>query len=176
VTVAAAEPAGVTVTFAPSREDFLAAARYYYMHRWTFRVAGGAFALMFIIGILGLVVLEWPPINAVLVMLFLPLYAFFLLYVIPGRVTRQLRRNPRLLSTMTWTLTDDNITIHSAFDRRTVQWQTYRRAAETDGHVLLFLAANKDVFDFIPKRAVTSPDQLAALRGLLARRVPGDAR
>jgi hypothetical protein len=38
------------------------------------------------------------------------------------------------------------------------------------------LATNRDVFDFIPKRAVTTPDTLAALRGLLARCVPGNTR
>lgn len=170
MSTAGGPPVTVTLAFSPSRDDYLGAARDYYTHRWTFRIAFVGFVMMFVIGLLALVALNWRPLNAALLMLFLPLYFFFLRFIVPGRVTRQLKRNPRLLAKMTWVLRDDNITLTAGQERRTIGWQTYHRAVETKGYFLLFLAANQDVFDFLPKSAVRTPDDLAALRGLLARR------
>jgi len=93
------------------------------------------------------------------------------LLFMPLQWKQQARGRPRMLAETTWTAEEQQVTIQNQFQESRMDWGAWRACDELAGYFILPLATNRRFFQFIPKRAFASAEQMAAFRDLAARRI-----
>jgi hypothetical protein len=103
--------------------------------------------------------------------------SFFLLspialrFLLPRWIARRrYRRNPRLYGLRTVTLDENGLISDSKIAHTEIRWESFEHFGETKN--LFLLHQTKDCIGIIPKRTVSDPEQLEALRLLLRSKVP----
>jgi YcxB-like protein len=83
----------------------------------------------------------------------------------------QVHRNPRLRSETTYTFSDENIIVKDSYSELKQDWSNYQKVIDSKEYYILVLTLSKRAGRFVPRRAFESPDQEAAFRDLLKRKL-----
>jgi len=150
----------LTLTFTPQREDYVKCIRAYQLRDRRIAIAFGLLALevicfsgLYIAGILGdnpVILLAVAP---------LPLAGLYLFAVMPWLVGRRIAASMKQMTEVVWRVSDEGLSIRSASGKRTLPWTEFRALLPTREHLLLFYRDSPKTFQFVPRRAFTSPDQ-----------------
>jgi hypothetical protein len=154
--------------FALTRDEFVRGARAFYLRQrstWFF------LAVLTLFGIVNWVMFDLPALPLILgTLLPLILYILVLFVVMPWLMGRQVQRNERLRVEMTWRVSDDRISVTTAHAESSMDWGTFRKVITTPDSYLLIFAINKNMFQIVPKRALT-PEQIPEFEQLLAQKL-----
>lgn len=91
------------------------------------------------------------------------LYPASILILNPYLISRRLMKNTHH-GTITYKVNPDRLHVTSSQIDNRVDWSTFNKAMETKRYYFLVLAANRSLFEFVPKRTFTSPHQEAQFR------------
>lgn len=154
--------------FALTKDEFVRNARWYYVRR------PSTWILLVLLVVLAIT--QWsafyvsPLLFVVAAGLPLLLYVTVLFLIVPWLLGRQVQRNERMRVEMNWRVTDDRIAVSSAHGESWMDWGTFQRVVETPHAYLLIFATNKNMFQIVPKRALT-PEQRSVFEQLLAQKL-----
>jgi hypothetical protein len=165
-----AMPENFTFRFTPTKDDFTQTIRAYTLRQTSTRIALILVAVVVIFETISAIALgiDWSTVNYYLPLnVFLVAYVVFLLLINPWLVGRQVPKNERLSSEITWEVDEDEIRVSNKFMQSKFDWGTFHSAIETRTHYLLILSSNKRMYQVLPKRAFETPAQEAAFRTLL---------
>jgi hypothetical protein len=159
--------------YTPTRRDYLRAYRAFYLGNWQFWLVvlvvllpvTFCLDLAFQRGIFGG---DARLLIPLLVLVFIIVYVLSLLYISPLRAASRMRKDERLRCPVAFKADPGSLRIKTKFGESTLDWADFRRYLETRDLFLLTLAANRSVFQIIPKRAFQSAADLEAFRLLLA--------
>jgi len=155
-------------TYQPAPDDYAAVMRSMSLRHRTYWFAIASFGAVFV---LGLFMLDQMPLGW-LFLLPLPLCILYIAVYLPMMWSRQARRTPKMMAEMSWQVDDQQVVIRNAQQETRMDWAKWERCVELERYFLFFLAENKRMFQFVPKRAFQSPEQLAAFRELVSRKLP----
>ncbi len=164
----------VVVTFTPTAEDYLGAQR---------ALSGGKGRLYTVVVFLifiGLAVAIFSQLDMDRQRLFNMLLTLLPLVIIviviwallrgqSGQIRARVSQHEQLRVETTWRVDDENIQFSSQYQDTRVTWQTFSRAIETKEYFLLTYAVRDQMYQFIPRRAFTSPEHEAQFRDMLQR-------
>lgn len=107
---------------------------------------------------------------------FVPLLGYILILAIlfiwpPFLIKQRAKRQERFLLETTFEFGEDTIVGKDEHTELKQDWGAFQGADETKEYYVLISAANKNAGRFIPRRAFESPEQEAAFRELLARKL-----
>lgn len=154
--------------FALTRDEYVRSVRAFHLRRpmnWIFLVVFVVLAM--IQWSLFYVALDLFVLTALLPLLF---YVATLFVIMPWMLGRQIQRNERMRVEMNWRVTEDRIAVSSAHGESTMDWGTFQRVVETPDAYLLIFSVNKNMFQIVPKRALT-PEQRPVFEQLLAQKL-----
>ncbi len=102
----------------------------------------------------------------------IPLFFLFFFAAIPLLFIRQIQKTKeRFLSRIIWQLDDRQIQIKNDYSETRVDWGTFQELTETKDYYYLIYTANRTLYQFIPKRALASPNMDAAFREIISRNI-----
>jgi hypothetical protein len=104
------------------------------------------------------------PLLCISFFLLTPAYWFFIGPYLTGR---KVQKHERLREEMTYYLDDHEVRIIGEKSELKLDWGAYRNTIEVKHHYLLVHRVNKQMFQFIPRRAFESEEQEAAFRRLV---------
>lgn len=144
--------------FIPTRDDYMAATRGF--------AAKNNVLLWWIVGIIYLPMLCVYLINLLsnrpwdyamrmpftLFLLVIPPFIFFKTQSGTNKIAAQVRENPGLTQETSWQMDANEICIHNTFGETKLSWEAFAKAAENQEYYFILYAANKNCFQFIPKR------------------------
>jgi len=120
---------------------------------------------------LGIMALESPALETradwfvPLTLPSLPLIVVIAVYVmVPLRIAKQVEANEQLSSQTFWIADSDQVMIRNAVTETKLDWAVFSEVIEFQEYYLFLHAANRRVFNFVPKRAFESQSQEAAFR------------
>lgn len=106
-------------------------------------------------------------IGVIVVFAALTLAQIFMPYIIHRRIYH---RNPQLFEMRTVTFTDESVKSEKATGNIEAKWSSFVKFKETKNLFLTY--QSKDVVGMVPKRAFSSPEDIAQFRNFLASRLP----
>jgi hypothetical protein len=113
----------------------------------------------------------WPSlVNYLLTFLLLgfPPFAYTRIYLSGKQVARQVQQAPQLLGLTTWELTPEHLTITNSLSEIKLAWDTFGSVLENQNFYFLLYAANRNILQFLPKRALAGrAEDEAAFRAAL---------
>lgn len=154
--------------FALTKDEFVRNVRAFHLRRRTTWI----FLVVFVV----LAIIQWSlfyvALDVLVLTALLPLvlYLGLLFVILPWMLGRQIQRNERMRVEMHWRVTEDRITVSSAHGESWMDWGTFQRVVETPHAYLLIFATNKNMFQIVPKRALT-PEQRSIFEQLLAQKL-----
>lgn len=101
------------------------------------------------------------PLACIGLWLFFPAYFFFLR---PAGVVRHVKKHPQALGPHTCYLDTNKLTIVSPQATSELQWSLFQQFKQAPLYYYLIYTSNRSCFQFIPKRAFTTPEQEAQFR------------
>lgn len=108
----------------------------------------------------------------------LPVVGFLLLAVLMPVLTMlniySLRRRNATIGTQTWVLSPDQYWVRGSLFDTPLKWGAFIKACETRRFFLLYISSR--AVHFIPKSAITSSEQLSAIRALIQQQLGPKAR
>jgi hypothetical protein len=156
----------ITFTVTPEAKDYVKAARLAYLLRPIFWIIY-ALAALFLIWALYPIFLQKLPVSLLLpVLIFIALPVLILVYQ-PWQVGRRAIRSEVMHATTTYELDETQLVMRNAFFEQKLDWGIYGSVLETREYIFLYHKANKNMFNFIPKRAFTDEQQLNDYRTLV---------
>jgi hypothetical protein len=156
-----------TLIFKPTEEDALAVSRAATFNKPTI-VLIGIMALVSLGTLLALAAGWMSPAGDRLLFYLLPplTFIYFLIYT-PIRLRRQARETAARDEESRWQVTEQGITIEKEEASDEHPWRSFSHAQELPEQFILFFAANRSEYIFLPKRAFSSSEQEEAFRNLL---------
>ncbi len=155
----------ITVHFTPAPQDYIKTYRFLQFHNTFSRITYGMIALLEVCLIASMLVPNsgtrlWPvavgiPVFMVLAVL-LPAYS----------VGRRAKGNEQLLAETTWEVNDAQLRVSNQFVEAKYEWGFFQGLVENKEYFYLRHSSNKRLYNFIPKRAFTSPAQMQEFREL----------
>jgi hypothetical protein len=97
----------------------------------------------------------------------LTLTQIFMPYIIHRRIYH---RNPQLFEMRTVTFTDEGVKSEKATGNIEAKWSSFEKSKETKNLFLTY--QSKNVVGMVPKRAFSSPEDIAQFRNFLASKLP----
>jgi hypothetical protein len=156
----------ITLTVIPEAKDYVKATRLAYLLRpifWTIY----ALAALFLIWALYPIFLQKFPVSLLLpVLIFIAMPVLILVYQ-PWQVGRRAMKNEMMRTMTTYELDETQLVMRNAFFEQKLDWGIYGSVLETKEYIFLHHKANKNMFNFIPKRAFTTEQQLDDYRILV---------
>lgn len=153
----------ITITYQLTRGDLVEAARLWDRHRAN--MANLVFGLvMCLVGAANLI-RGFYVIGVILPVVGLAVATNFLSFSVLGAYS-QWRANPQLHEEFQLTLTPEQLHIKAVTSDSTLQWECYSKYYESESVFLLL--QGKRMYNIIPKRAFTSPEQMEEMRSLIA--------
>jgi hypothetical protein len=162
----------ISFQFTPAKEDYIRAARTIQMSNkrlWPILVAMVLLELCALSAILG-GRLGGSPLNWMFV-LPLPLVVLYIFVWGPINLGRQIEKNERFTCEVTWQADDSQILVKNKFSETKMDWGTFQRFIETKDCYYLVYTVNKQMSQFVPKRAFKSKEHEAAFREMLKRNI-----
>jgi hypothetical protein len=159
-----AEP--ITFSFTPEKSDYTRTMRSFMLNNIQMLYVIGICIVLFIIGIFALFVPAHINRWAAILIVFLP-WMLYSIFISPVHTWNKVTRDERLSAETEWQVDEQRIITKNKFAETSVEWSTYSQVYETKEHYLLIFSANKNMFQFIPMRAFTSPEQVVEFRKLL---------
>ncbi len=160
----------ITVQFTPTPEDYVRTYRALQFRHPATRLVY-ALLTVFELCLVGSLFISRFESNSPLWAAAIPIPILLLVAVLwPGyNVGRNAKNNERLLAEITWELDDDHVRTANRFAETKYDWGSFQALVENKEYFFLRHSANKRLYNFIPKRAFTSADQMAAFRDLFDR-------
>ncbi len=98
----------------------------------------------------------------------LALVVFILTFLLtPLRARLQVRKNPGYTNPVTWQMDDNEIIVKNGDVESKFSWNTFSRIREIPDYYLFIFASYPRMYQFIPKRAFSSPEQEEKFRNLI---------
>jgi hypothetical protein len=167
----------LTFTYVPTRGDYLKSFRTIYLRSWpVWSVVG---ILMLVQGVCivsallrGEAGFELGILLPLAIFVFLAFYLTFALVIRPLTVANKVEKDERLSSPVHYEVSDEQIVFRNQFAETRLDWGSFQKVVESQGHFLLLYTVNKNAFQIIPKRAFGSPEDEQAFRDLLKAKIP----
>lgn len=166
----------VILHFTPTPNDYFQAIRRFMgLGRKNYSVMQGIFAPLLLILFITLIVRVLNAETQSLVY-FLPATVFLLLIIflpdISGLlIARKASKNSQFLAPITYEFDEEKININSKVVESKIDWSAYNKVLETNDYYLLVYAANKNMIQFLPKRAIESQVQEDDMRLLMEQKL-----
>jgi hypothetical protein len=164
----------ISISFEPNKEDILKPMWQYYMNSWWISIPLVGSCLFIILFIVLLVF--FPGVIQTkdnFEIFFCPIFPLVILGVFlfaPLSAARKLQQDEKLFSRAEYEFSEEQIIIRNAFTETKNTWSMYAKVLETKTHFLLFFSINKNMFNYIPKRAFSSEAELTDFRNFLRQR------
>jgi hypothetical protein len=153
----------INITYRLTRGDLVEAARLWDRHRAN--VANLVFGLlMCLVGTANLI-RGYYVLGVLFPLLGLAVATNFLSSSVLGAYS-QWRANPQLHEEFQLTLAPEQLHFKAVTSDSTLQWECYSKYYESDS--VFLLVQGKRMYNIVPKRAFTSPEQMGEMRSLLA--------
>ncbi len=163
----------ITVHFTPIPQDYVKTYRMLQFRSLFTRIVYGT------LGVLGLCLLGstlapsagsnarlWPIPIAILVFLALA-------FMLPSySVGRRAKGNEQLLAETAWELDDSQLRVSNRFVDAKYEWGFFQGLVEDKDYFYLRHSSNKRLYNFIPKRAFASAEEMQAFRELFKKHLP----
>jgi hypothetical protein len=162
----------LTLHFSPLKADYVEALRAFYLRDQRFRLLAAACLLVGLVSLFGLLNYGFTFFYA-LGLALLPLFLLYGLLWVPYNFGRQVDQNPVYRQETTWELSAAELVMTNASGETRFAWSDYHRIVETRLTYLLFLSAQKRLFNMLPKHAFANPAQEAEFRRLVEAHLPG---
>ncbi len=169
------DAAPLTFRFTPTKEDYIRTVQAFNMRlksMWFVLIIAG---IMFIAGAANLI-MTWQQGLSFPYILLTVIFPFFLLFLVFGNsfmIGRQVGRNERFTTEVTWELSAEEVALRTRFAEAKMDWGSFAEFLETKSYFLVVYSANKRQFQFVPKRAFASPEQEQEFRDLLGQHIRG---
>ncbi len=167
-------PKSLTLTFTPTKQDYVKTLRAYYFRQrntWFMLLVFGG---IFVYGVYTMLVFgfdRYPSYFYYLPLLFI-IYLFFIFFYSPSLIGRRVQNDQRLSATATWQVGEREIVIRNKHSQTKLTWSQFQRVIVTRSYYLFVYAANRNTIQFLPRRVFDSPEQEAAFRKLVQKRFP----
>ncbi len=113
-----------------------------------------------------------PGVVALIVTLGAIGWALVYIYVTqPRKAAQEFERHERLRAEKSCRFDEEGITIKTPFGEDRLKWAIYQKVVDIEGHYLLLLANDRQLFFSVPKRAFSSDDQERMFRDLAKQRI-----
>ncbi len=156
----------ITFSFTPQRTDYIRTLRaFLFTSRAIYSILIVSF-LFFASSIYFSVQYGLSSWTVVLLVLSL-IIATSYLFTSPITAGDKAAREERMSCETQWEANDEYILVKNKFSQTNFDWGTFSRVFETKEHFLLICTTNKNMFQFVPKRAFISADQEQGFRKLL---------
>ncbi len=159
----------ITVEFTPTPQDYVNTYRMLQFRSTFSRITYGLLVL-FGLCLFGTLLLPgssnarmWPIVIGIII--FVGLAVWLPAY----NIGRRAKGNEHLLAPTTWQFNDEQLSVHNQFTDARYDWAFFQGLVENKEYFFLRHSSNKRLYNFIPKRAFTSPEQMAAVRELFSR-------
>jgi hypothetical protein len=166
----------IVLQFTPKPEDYSSAIKTYISNRQT------SFSVLR--GILGIPVLtisaslilnifnkDFQSVFCYLPILLMLLFIFFLPAISGSSAAKKASKQSQLLHSTTFGLDDENIYVATQLTESKLNWSVFNKVVETDLYYLFIYAVNKNMFQFLPKRAFASQTQEESVRLLIEQKL-----
>ncbi len=107
----------------------------------------------------------WP--MAVAIPIFITLAVVWPAYSVGQRA----KGNERMLAPITWELSDTGLRMTNGFTEAKYDWGSFQALVEKKDYFLLRHTTNQRLYNFIPKRAFSSAEQMAAFGEMVDRHI-----
>ncbi len=158
----------MTVRFTPTPQDYVKTYRFLQFHNPFSRISYGVmglFELCLIASVLipGSEVRLWP------VAVGIPIF-IVLAILLPGySVGRRAKGNNQLLAETAWEANDSQLHVSNQFVEAKYDWAFFQGLVENKEYFFLRHSSNKRLYNFIPKRAFASPEQMQEFREMFSK-------
>ena len=167
-------PSSLTLTFTPTKQDYVRTLRAYYFRQRSTWIMVLVFGGIFAYGIYTMVTTgfdRYPDYFYYLPLLFV-IYLLFIFFYSPSLIGRRVQNDERLRATATWQASSREIVIKNKHSLTKLEWRQFQRVIETRRYYLFVYASNRNTIQFLPKRVFASPEQETAFRDLLRKKFP----
>jgi hypothetical protein len=149
----------ITFSFTPNREDYIRTLRAFSLQLRYTKITLVMAAIIFFAALTYQLLRGFSVYGFIFIGL--PwAYVMSLFFLNPITVGDKFAKDERLSSDWTWTIDDERISINNKFSESTFDWGTFKEVYETKEHFLLTYAVQKNMYQFIPKRAFANAEQL----------------
>ncbi len=164
--------------FTPSPNDFTRAFWTFYLNNWILWVILTLTAA--ILGACGLIIFATDTSASgylAMVPLFLSLvltsFLIFSLLISPYLAGQRVQHDERLNSPVEYQVSEEHLLFRNRFSETRLDWGSFNRVIESPELFLLVHSTNKNMFQFIPRRAFTSGADEQAFQNLLKAKISG---
>jgi hypothetical protein len=166
----------ITIRFTPKPEDYSRAIRIHSSARQTILSVFRGFASVLILFMLVTLVIDIFHGDFQSILFYFPvLLVFLLLFFLPalsGWLTdRRVSKQTQLLQTVTYEFDDEKIHVLNQVAESKLDWSFYNKTFDADQYYIFVYATNKNMFQFLPKRAFESPAQEGDFRSLIEQKL-----
>jgi hypothetical protein len=168
-------PPPLTLTFTPTKQDYVKTLRAYYFRQRGTWIMLLVFSGVFVYGIYTILTSgfdRYPPYFYYLPLLFV-IYLLFIFFYSPSLIGRRVQNDERLRATATWQVNARQIVIKNRHSLTKLDWSQFQRVIATRNYYLFVYAANRNTIQFLPRRAFASPEQEESFRDMLRKKFPG---
>jgi len=164
----------ISISFTPNKDDILKPVWQYYLNSWWISmllIGSCVFVLFPVILIFFLPDLSLEKENIGIVVC--PVFSIFVLLVLtlsPYIAVGKIQKDEKMFSRAEYEFSEEYIIVRNAFTETKNTWSMYAKVLETKTHFLLFLSTNKNMFNYIPKRAFSSEGEQNDFRNFLQQR------
>lgn len=167
----------IQLEFTPTKGDFVGGYMAYILNSYnSFLLLLPLFVVFLLCGLFwliqGLVDGSISIIDSIPILL-LPVILILVFALQPLLLWIRVARNERLRGLNAFTFEEERWSVKTPYSEGSADWQTFHRLIETPRYFLLVHSANKRMFNFIPKRAFTSPAQMNDFRALALSKIRG---
>jgi hypothetical protein len=150
----------LTMKYTPDQVDYVQVLRIFFLRQTGIRISLGFLAVAFAI-ILYSVATQAASVSLFQLawLLLPPLFVVYILYWQPRSMARRAMSNEQLAAETTWLVTDEGVSISSAFGANQLEWDTLTRLITSKDYYLLVFKTEKNFFRFLPRRAFASPQE-----------------
>ncbi len=156
----------LTFSFIPTKEDYVRTFRTVSLRQTVTRLVIVITGLFFLSGLVTLILL-WPRFNPIMVipLVFFPIYVLSVIF--PFRLVKQVESNERFTTEIKWEIDDTGTILRTKFTESKLDWGTFSEYFESSSYFYLVYSTNKNMSQFIPKKAFNSQDQEKQFRLIL---------
>jgi uncharacterized membrane protein YhaH (DUF805 family) len=105
-------------------------------------------------------------------LLAVPIYLIFVFVINPLLIVRNLEKDERLSNLLQFEFNDEQILCKTKFIETKLDWGSFQKVVESSDYFLLVYSTNKNLFQYIPKRAFATTEKEQEFRNYLNIKIP----
>lgn len=158
-------------TFTPNRSDYIRTMRIFSARNRSVNTILITVVVIILLIIISISMLDTFPVGGIVFLGLLFFYLTAMFFLNPASVADKAANDERLCCETLWDVSEDKVTVRNKFAETSCDWGTFGEVYESNEYFMLAYKVNKYMFQFIPKRAFTSPEQLEQFHKLLEEKI-----